>query len=63
MLTESFKGVSRNFKWFYDDSGKFPGCFKKVLRMVEVRLKGLSSSFMTLSRVFEERLKDVSGKF
>ena len=45
---------------FNTDSGKFQGCFKKVLRMFQVRLKNvlsISRSFKGVSRVFESIFK------
>ena len=49
------KGLSGKFQRdFKDASRNFQGCSKKVFRLFQGRLKGVSSSFYVVSRVFKE---------
>ena len=53
-----FQGCSRKFhECFKEVSGKFQGCFKKISRVFQLRLNGVSSSFMGVLMVFEQKFK------
>ena len=55
MFTGNFSGVSRKFqKCLKEVSGKFHGCLKKFSRVIQLRLKGVSSSLKGVSRDFNE---------
>ena len=53
MFPISFRGVYK----------KIQVNFKKVSNVIQVRLKGVSSNSMEVSRAFEKSLKSMSGKF
>ena len=59
MFTENFKGVSMKFRGcFKEVFGKFYGGFKKVSRVLKLRLNGVSRNLKGVSS-----LNGVSGKF
>ena len=46
MFQGSLKGVSRKFhECFKDDSGKFQGCFERVIMVFQGGVKGVSRKF------------------
>ena len=63
MFTANIKGVSRNFEGCFKEGSRvvqgnfreLSRLFKKIPKGVQVRLKGLSSSFKGVSKVFKKK--------